>query len=86
MHYVYIIRSLIDGTFYKGYTLDYIARLTAHNSGSSRYTSKKLPWELVYVEAFESKTVALQREKQLKRCNTQYLKWLLDQPSNILKK
>ncbi|NOY97043.1 MAG: GIY-YIG nuclease family protein, partial [Chlorobi bacterium] len=38
-------------------------RLEYHNSGKSRYTSRKMPWELVYFEGFESKTGAIKREK-----------------------
>jgi putative endonuclease len=84
-HYVYILQSDVDGTFYKGYTTDYLRRLEHHNLGLSRYTSNKLPWQLVYVAVAENKREALIREKKLKRCNSEYLRWLIDQPSNLLK-
>ncbi|NOY94853.1 MAG: GIY-YIG nuclease family protein, partial [Chlorobi bacterium] len=42
-------------------------RLEYHNSGKSRYTSRKMPWELVYFERFESKTGAIKRERFLKK-------------------
>jgi len=84
-YYVYILRSTIDGTLYKGSSADYIQRFHAHNSGLSRYTRGKTPWELIYVEVHESKTSALIREKKLKRCNRNYLLWLIEQPGNILK-
>ena len=84
-YYVYIIRSKVDGTLYKGSSADYIKRLHEHNSGLSRYTSSKIPWELIYVEIHESRTEALVRERKLKRCNRNYLLWLAEQPSNILK-
>jgi hypothetical protein len=45
-YYVYIIESLVDGTFYKGYTLDFNERLKQHNEGWSHYTSRKIPWKL----------------------------------------
>ncbi|MBS1556591.1 MAG: GIY-YIG nuclease family protein [Bacteroidetes bacterium] len=84
-HYVYIIKSLADGILYKGYSTDYLKRLEAHNRGESRYTSKKIPWVLVYAEELPNKTMALIREKQLKRANTNYLEWLMTQPTNLVK-
>ena len=85
-HYVYIIESLVDGTYYKGYTTDYERRLSEHNAGLSVFTSKKIPWHLVYVELCPGKPAALKREKQLKRVNKDYLRWLLTQDSNLLLK
>jgi putative endonuclease len=84
MHYVYMIQSLVDGDLYKGSTEDYVRRLEQHNNGESRFTSIKCPWKLVYVEAFDIKSAALKREKQLKRCNRTYLNWLINQPVNFL--
>jgi putative endonuclease len=86
MYYVYIIRSLKDGTFYKGYSSDYEKRLEEHNLGLSTYTSTKLPWELVYVESHIKKANAIIRERKLKRCNSRYLLWLTEQDSNIIKR
>jgi putative endonuclease len=83
-YYVYILESLTSGFLYKGYTTDYIKRLEQHNNGESRYTSLHRPWKLVYVEICINKTSALKREKQLKRANKEYLRWLIKQPSNIL--
>ena len=85
MFYVYIIESLMDGTFYKGFSTDYEKRLREHNDGESQYTSSKRPWKLVYVEIHETKTEALKRERRLKRQNRNYLEWLIQQDSNILK-
>ncbi len=83
-HFVYIIRSLSDGSFYKGYSANYIKRLAEHNAGLSRYTKAKGPWELVYVEQHLAKRGALIRERKLKRCNSDYIRWLISQPSNII--
>jgi putative endonuclease len=85
MFYVYIIESLVDGDFYKGYASDYLKRLEQHNKGESQFTKSKCPWKLVFVQSFETKREALIQEKKLKRCNKEYLKWLIDQPFNILK-
>jgi len=84
MFYVYKLKSLKDGTYYKGFTEDYKKRLEEHNSGLSRFTSGKLPWQLIYVEAHSTKKGALIREKKLKKCKSDYFEWLALQNSNIL--
>ena len=84
-YYVYIIQSEVDGSFYKGFTTDYLKRLQAHNEGESSYTSRKIPWKLVYVEKFDTKSEALKKELMLKRQNTHYLNWLILQPTNLIK-
>jgi len=67
MYFVYIIQSEIDNSFYIGYTTNIDKRLSEHNNGLSRYTSRKMPWKLVYHEAFILKTEALKRELFLKK-------------------
>ena len=84
MYYVYILESLLDGDLYKGCTDNYEKRLLEHNNGESQFTRSKSPWKLIFVQAFETKREALIREKQLKRCNKEYLRWLVKQPINIL--
>jgi putative endonuclease len=83
--YVYIIQSELDNSFYKGFTTNYLNRLDEHNLGFSDYTSRKRPWKLVYVEEFPSKTEALKKEIRLKKQNTKYILWLIQQPSNLLR-
>ena len=85
-YYVYIIKSDLDGTYYKGFCSDYLKRLEEHNVGLSRYTSRKIPWRLVYVEIHTDKRSALIRERKLKQCKADYFEWLVEQPTNILKK
>ncbi len=84
-HYVYIIKSSKDGTYYKGYTENYERRIVEHNEGLSRFTSSKVPWILVYIEEHPDKKSALIREKKLKKCKKEYFEWLITQPSNLLK-
>ena len=76
--FVYIIQSEDKAILYKGFTTDPEKRLYEHNHNLSRYTSGKGPWNLVYLETFEEKKLALIREKQLKRSNQKYLKWLIE--------
>ena len=86
LYYVYILRSTVDGTFYKGFTTDYLKIFTEHNDGLSRYTATKRPWQIIYVEEFANKRDALIREKTLKRGNKEYFLKLAKQDQNILNK
>ena len=65
--FIYIIQSEYDGSYYIGHTSDIQKRITVHNSGTTRYTSKKMPWKLVYSEMFNSKSDAIKRESFLKK-------------------
>jgi putative endonuclease len=82
--YVYIIQSEIDQSYYKGFTEDYLERLKQHNDGWSKYTSRKKPWNLVYVELFESKSEALKREKTLKKYSHNQILNLIYSHKNLL--
>jgi len=85
MFYTYIIESIPTGIYYKGSTSDYVRRLEEHNLGINAYTKTRGPWKLVYVQEFETGKEAMKLEKRLKRCNKEYLRWLIGQPINILK-
>ncbi|MFN8303039.1 MAG: GIY-YIG nuclease family protein [Saprospiraceae bacterium] len=46
MHYIYMLKSELDGSFYIGYSTDIKRRLAEHNAGLSSYSSgnrKALP-------------------------------------------
>ena len=66
MYYVYLIKSKKLNKVYTGYTENLRERFKAHNFGKSDFTSKGIPWELVYYEAYASKENAQQRERSLK--------------------
>jgi len=66
MFYAYILKSLKDGSLYKGQTDNLENRLREHNSGKSSYTSGRVPWKVVYYEEFVSREEALKREKYFK--------------------
>ena len=57
--FVYIIQSLVDNSYYKGFSLDPYSRLDQHNLGESNYTSNKVPWKLVCLLSFDTKREAL---------------------------
>ena len=66
-YYTYILQSLKDNSFYIGQTNDLEKRLKNHNDGLSKYTSKKIPWKIVYSEEFDSREEAIAREHFLKK-------------------
>ncbi|MCU0667644.1 MAG: GIY-YIG nuclease family protein [Patescibacteria group bacterium] len=66
MYYVYILKSLNNNEKYIGYTEDLNNRLTDHNSGKSKHTSKYKPWKVIWYCAFEDKEHAIAFEKYLK--------------------
>ena len=66
-NYIYIIKCA-DGSLYTGWTTDLEARMEAHNSGAgAKYTRGRGPVQLIYSEAFETKSEALKREIQIKK-------------------
>lgn len=67
MHFVYILKSVKDGSYYTGYTEYIQKRLVEHNTGSSKYSNTKAPFELVWHCAFQDKSKALIFEKYLKQ-------------------
>jgi len=84
-YYVYIIQSLVDNTYYKGFSLHSYEKLEYHNQGENLYTSRKTPWKLVCILAFETKNEALIKEKKLKKYSTQSLVAPINSNQNILK-
>lgn len=65
-HYLYILQSQKDGKFYTGITGDLRQRLNEHNSGENTSTSYRIPFKLIYYEAYLLKQDAEAREKYLK--------------------
>ena len=66
MYYVYILRSITDGSYYVGSTQDLEERLTRHNQGRTKHTKNKRPWELIYSEGHPDRPGAVAREKEIK--------------------
>ena len=67
MYYVYLLKSGAADVKYIGCTADLRKRMLEHNRGKVTSTKGKLPWKLVYYEAFLSKYDAFNREKELKK-------------------
>ena len=66
MFYVYIIYSDAFDAFYIGYSADVELRLKQHNAGLTKSTKAKIPWRVIYSEAFDAKIDAIRRERFLK--------------------
>ena len=67
MFYIYVIKSKKDSSIYIGYTNDLRRRIKEHNSGESKYTKSKFPYELVYYESYKDIADAKYRENNLKK-------------------
>lgn len=79
MNYTYIVRCA-DGTFYTGWTTDVERRIKCHNAGKgAKYTKPRLPVELVYFEAFETKEEAMRREAAIKKLSRERKEQLVAQ-------
>lgn len=72
------MESKKDGSYYIGQTADLSRRIKWHNMGNSRYTKNKIPWELKYVEEYDSRKEAVRREREIKRKKSRkYIKYLI---------
>ena len=67
MFFVYVILSYKDQTTYIGSTENLEKRLIEHNAGKTKSIKHKVPFELVYYEAYQTKTQARKREIKLKK-------------------
>lgn len=65
-HYVYVLQSTFDASFYTGYSSDVRARLVEHNAGKNVSTRHHRPWNIIFYEAFLNEHDARRREKYLK--------------------
>jgi putative endonuclease len=64
---VYLLRCS-DDSLYCGWTTDVERRLKAHSAGkASRYTSRRLPVQLVYAKQMSDRSAAMREEARIKR-------------------
>lgn len=66
MNFVYVLKSEKDNKRYIGLTNNLDRRLTEHNLGKVKSTKLRLPFKLVYLEEFESRSEVALREKFFK--------------------
>jgi putative endonuclease len=68
--------------FYVGHTADLTKRISEHNAGHSRYTSKACDWVLVFSEAYQTREAAKARETFIKsKKSRKYLEYLIKENS-----
>ncbi|PIR73737.1 MAG: excinuclease ABC subunit C [Candidatus Moranbacteria bacterium CG10_big_fil_rev_8_21_14_0_10_35_21] len=72
MFYVYVLKSEVDKKLYIGYTDDLKRRISEYNQGKTKSIKHRMPFELIYYEAYKNKTDARKREIELK--NNSYQK------------
>ena len=72
-YFVYILYSESLDVFYRGQTNNLQARLKRHNSGLERYTSKGLPWTLLWAAEKSNRSEAKSLEQKLKNLDRKRL-------------
>ena len=71
IHYVYILQSQVNGSFYKGSTNDLVLRFEEHNLEKNKSTSRYLPWNLIWFTEKPSKSEVVLLEMKLKNISSQ---------------
>ena len=66
MYYAYVLKSLVHDYYYKGHCEDLKKRLQQHNSGMTESIRPYVPFEIIYVEAFDTIEQAILRENYFK--------------------
>ena len=66
MHTVYVLKSLKNGSYYKGMTTDLRRRINEHNTGKTSSNRANKPFVLVFAQEFETLDEAIKFEKFLK--------------------
>lgn len=82
--HVYIVECN-DGTLYCGVAKDVEKRMEQHNSShlGAKYTRSRRPVKLVHVESFETRSLAMKRECQIKRMSHAQKESLFKQPERF---
>ena len=81
-YFVYIIRCQ-DRSLYTGCTTDIKKRFEAHELGiGAKYTRAHKPVEVVYVERYESRNLAMLRECRIKALSKQQKEQIIEEYLN----
>ena len=67
MFTVYILYSIYLDKYYIGHTGNIEDRIQRHNQKRSKSTKGGVPWLLVYTEEFTTKSLAYNREMEIKK-------------------
>jgi len=68
----YVLRSQSTGRFYVGHTENLTKRIFEHNDQRTLSIKNRGPWELCYSEAFETRSEASRRERQIKSMKSRH--------------
>jgi putative endonuclease len=66
MYSTYVLLSKKTHRYYTGSTDDMENRLREHNSGETKSIRNGIPWTVIHIEQFESRTEAVRKGKQIK--------------------
>jgi putative endonuclease len=84
MAWMYILKC-VDGSYYVGSTKNLERRLSQHQEGvGAKYTSRRLPVELVYSEEFDRVVDAFNREKQVQNWSRAKREALINGKTDLL--
>lgn len=72
MFYVYLLQSKKDKKLYIGLTNNLRRRVNEHNSKMTFSTKYRVPFKVIYYEAYFSSADAKEREKKLKQFKNSY--------------
>ena len=76
---VYVLKSKKDRFLYIGISSNPKRRLQEHNSGHTKSTKGRIPFELVYSEVYNTRIEAREREKYFKSgSGKEHLKTIID--------
>ena len=65
-YFVYILQSRLNNSFYKGSTDNLLRRVSEHNNGKVTFSSKYMPWNLVWYTQKPTRAEALALEMKIK--------------------
>ena len=65
--FTYLLYSVKLGKDYVGSTQDVISRLNYHNNGNVKFTSRGIPWILVWSQQYMTRAEAVQLENKIKK-------------------
>ena len=83
MFYTYIIFSKTLEKYYTGSCENIEHRLNDHLNSRSAYTKVAKDWIMVYFESFDSRSLAVQREMEIKKKKSRkYIEFLISKESS----
>jgi putative endonuclease len=72
---VYILFSELHKQIYIGQTSHLLKRFHSHNAYGKDWTRHFRPWSVIYCEYFDSRHMAMKRERQLKTATVRRMIW-----------